>query len=130
MNKGYNLLNNVRKSHGSIQNQKDLKEIRRSVPKHNELALREPEIHAGYTRQIKRVSIDNFQWPGIWSQRLTGLLAAISRLIASKFKTLTSIITAYEKSRIWLQGGHSINNERMKLRATGVAQFYYISWKG
>ena len=39
------------------------------------------------------------------------------------------LIASQNKSKTWLENGHSMDNDRMKLRATGVAQFYYINWK-
>ena len=71
----------------------------------------------------------NLLWPEIKSQGLTDDLAAISRLTSSKSNSMSAsmgnkIVGSLEVI------SRSGNNDRIKLRAKDVAQFYYISWKG
>ena len=99
-------------------------EMWRPAPKHNKRTLGEPDSHACYKRQINLV--DNFQWPGMWSHRLTGLLTAILphhvqiKVRGVHFKKMK----LYKSIEFRLQDGHSMNNDK-----TGVALLYYISWK-
>ena len=92
------------------------------MPKNNIQALGEPESHTG----IKKTNLI------IARNTVLKTYQASARNLAPYFLQIKIGGVYLSNITCFIQADTrcSVNNDRIKLRATGVAQFYYISWKG